>query len=99
MQKIDKNKTAMAPEMAHKIDYSNRAIENLNLKKYQKFIKADQIEIRFNENASYNVRGCFLLVNVKTKSKKFYLRYVHKDVRKKYFLGTFRSGYKVKENA
>ena len=35
MQKIDKNKTAMAHEMAHKIDYSNRAIENLNLKKYQ----------------------------------------------------------------
>ena len=99
MQKIDKNKTQMAPEMAPKIEYSNRAIENLNLKKYQKFLKADQVEIRFSENSSYNIKGCFLRVNIKTKSKKFYLRYVHKGIRKKYFLGTYSSDYKVKENA
>lgn len=35
MQKIDKNKTESAPKSAPKIEYSNRAIENLNLKKYQ----------------------------------------------------------------
>ena len=99
MQKIDKNKTESAPKSAPKIEYSNRVIENLNLKKYQKYSKGDRVEFRFNESASYNVRGCFLLVNIKTKTKKFYLRYTHKGTKRKYILGTYSSDYKVKENA